>query len=150
MDERRVSWIEVVLLLAIVLLIVVIATPGLLRKRRAVNEEEAIAALRTLNTVEGIYSNRHPATGFTCSLQDLGRDALIDAKLASGTRAGYRLSSSGCRSTDPRSKVVTEYIWFADPVNAETGTRHFCTDQSKIVRASESGGSECLNGNSEP
>ena len=150
MGESRVSWVEIVLLLAIVLLIVVIAVPGLLRQRRAVNEEEAISALRALNTVEGIYSNRHPATGYTCSLQDLKNDALLDAKLASGTRSGYRLSSTGCRSTDPKSKVVTEYIWFADPVNAETGTRHFCTDQTKTVRASESGGSECLNSGSEP
>jgi competence protein ComGC len=150
MGENRVSWVEIVLLLAIVLLIVVIATPGLLRKRRAVNEEEAIAALRTLNTVEGIYASRHPATGYTCSLQDLANDLLIDSKLGSGTRAGYRLSSAGCRSTDPKSKVATEYVWFADPVNAETGTRHFCADQTMTVRASERGGNDCLNAGSEP
>src|SRR5438067_1249214 len=127
MSETRVSWIEIALLLAIAAMIFVIAVPGVLVGRRSVNESEAIGALRTLNTVETTYHDRHPATGYTCSLHDLSNDGLLDVKIASGTRSGYRLSSQSCRSGSPKSSVITDYEWYADPVNSETGTRHFCT-----------------------
>jgi hypothetical protein len=145
MDESRISWIEIVLLLAIVAMVVVIAKPGILTGRRSVNESEAAGALRTLVTVEAIYSNRHPATGFTCSLADLEKDGLLDPALASGTRSGYRLSSANCRADNTKSKAITDYEWYADPVNSETGTRHFCADQRKVIRASDSySGHNCL------
>ncbi|HTK95263.1 MAG TPA: hypothetical protein VL382_06460 [Terriglobales bacterium] len=144
MGESRVSWVEIVLAVVIVGMILVIARPGTLRSRRPANEEEAIGALRTLATVETIYSNRHPSSGYTCSLDDLSKEALIDAKLASGSRSGYRLRGEGCRSTDPKSNVATEYRWYADPINAETGTRHFCLDQTKVVRATDDPEASCF------
>ena len=143
--ERRFSWIEVLLLAAIVAMVTLVAVPGVLISRRSVNESEAVGALRTLNTVEGSYHNRHPAGGFSCSLDELYKEGLIDATIAAGTRSGYRLSAAGCRSDSTKSNVVTEYQWFADPVNQETGTRHFCTDQSKVVRGSDQrAGQDCL------
>jgi competence protein ComGC len=137
MSETRVSWIEIALLLAIAAMILVIALPGVLVGRRSVNESEAIGALRTLNTTESTYHDRHPATGYTCSLQNLYSDGLIDAKIASGTRSGYRLSSQSCRSGNPKSTVITDYEWYADPLNSETGTRHFCTDQRGVIHGSD-------------
>ena len=145
MDATRISWIEAGLLLAIVAMLAAIAVPGLVTGRRSVNESEAAGALLTLGTIEVSYSNRHPATGFTCSLDELYKDGLIDARIASGTRSGYRLSSAGCRSDNPKSAVITDYEWYADPVDAGSGTRHFCTDQRKVVRASDTySGHDCL------
>lgn len=145
MSEARISWLEVVLLVAIAALIVVIAVPGIVRNRRSVNEEEAASALRTLDTVEASYHNRHPAIGFTCSLAELYKEGLIDARLASGTRSGYRLTATGCRSGNPKAQAITEYQWFADPITPATGTRHFCTDNTKAVRASDTqAGQSCL------
>jgi Tfp pilus assembly protein PilE len=144
-EETPVSWIEIVLLVAIVAMLVVIAKPGILSSRRSVNEAEAVSALRTLVTVEMTYSNRHPAAGFNCSLAELEKDGLLDAATASGTRSGYRLSSANCRANDPKSKAVTDYEWYADPVNSETGTRHFCADQRKVIRGSDVySGHNCL------
>jgi competence protein ComGC len=137
MSETRVSWVEIVLLVAIVAMVLVIAIPGVLVGRRSVNESEAVGALRTLNTVESVYQNRHPASGYTCSLDDLFKDGLLDEKTASGIRSGYRLTSYGCRSDNPKSNVKTDYEWYADPVNSETGTRHFCTDQRGVVHGSD-------------
>lgn len=159
MDESRFSWTEAVLLLAIAAMIVVIARPGIVRGRRAVNEEEAIAALRTLATVEVSYHNRHPSVGYTCSLEELLKERLIDRELGTGTRAGYRLSASGCRAPEPPAAkgkkpvagAIVEYQWFADPVDAESGTRHFCIDQTKTLRASDIySGQSCLTLGSEP
>jgi type II secretory pathway pseudopilin PulG len=145
MDETRVSWVEIVLLMAIVAMLLVIALPGVLIGRRSVNESEAVGALRTLNTVETSYHDRHPATGYTCSLETLYSDGLIDAKIASGVRSGYRLSSQSCRSANPKSSVITEYEWYADPVNSETGTRHFCTDQRGVIHGSDAySGHNCV------
>lgn len=145
MSDSRFSWFEVALLAAIAGMIVVIARPGILRSQVAVNEEEAIAALRTLAAVEGRYHNTYPSAGYTCSLEELYRVGFIDRELASGTRSGYRLTSSGCRSGNPKSKANTEYQWFADPVAGSTGTRHFCLDQTKAVRASDvEAGQDCL------
>jgi len=145
MNASRSSWIEFGLLAAIVVMIVVIAVPGILVSRKSVNESEAVSALRMLNAAELSYHNRHPATGFTCSLAVLDTERLIDAKTASGVLSGYRLSSAGCRSGTPKATVITEYEWFADPVNSETGTRHFCTDQSTTVRGSDQrSGPDCL------
>ncbi|MDP9267150.1 MAG: hypothetical protein M3P27_02340 [Acidobacteriota bacterium] len=145
MSGARSSWIEIGLLAAIVAMVTVIAVPGILVSKRSVNESEAVGALRALNVAELSYHNRHPATGFTCSLEELGDERLIDAKTASGIRSGYRLRASGCRSGTPKSAVITEYQWFADPVGPESGTRHFCTDQSSVVRGSDQrSGQDCL------
>jgi type II secretory pathway pseudopilin PulG len=145
MSTTRSSWIEIGLLAAIVALVTVIAVPGILVSKKSVNESAAVGALRSLNAAETSYYNRHPATGFTCSLEELGSERLIDPRTASGTRSGYRLWGSGCRSGTPKSAVITEYQWFADPVNQETGTRHFCTDQSALVRGSDQrSGPDCL------
>jgi hypothetical protein len=145
MGDRRLTVIEIALLVGIAAMIFVIARPGVLRSRTAVNEQEAIGALRTLATVETHYNTRHPAAGFTCSLSELAKDGLIDAQIASGTRSGYRLTSAGCRTGDPKTKANVEFQWFADPVSAEMGTRHFCVDQSKVLRASDtSSGQGCL------
>jgi len=145
MNESRVSWLEVVLLAAIAAVIFVIARPGVVRDRKQVNEEEAIGALRTLVTVEPHYHHRYPSKGYTCSLDELRQAGLIDPKIASGVRSGYRLWSAGCRSGDPKSKANTEFQWFADPVDDTTGTRHFCVDHSKVLKASDKhGGQDCL------
>jgi len=145
MTSSRTPWIEILLLAAIAGMIVVIARPGILRNRRAVNEEEAIAALRTLAAVEMRYHNVHPTIGYTCSLDDLYKAGLIDRELAAGVRSGYRLTPGTCRSGDPKAKANTEYQWFADPVDNASGTRHFCLDQSKAVRGSDiDSGQDCL------
>lgn len=141
----RTPWIELLLLAAIAGMIVVIARPGILRSRVAVNEEEAIAALRTLAAVEARYHNLYPTAGYTCSLDDLFKAGYIDRELASGVRSGYKLTSGACRSGDPKAKANTEYQWFADPVDNASGTRHFCLDQTKAVRASDlDSGQDCL------
>lgn len=136
MSRPRVSWIELALLAAIVAMLVVIARPELLRGPKPRNEAEAASALLTLARVEVVYSSRRPAQGFTCSLSELYEMGFIDARVASGAVAGYRLTAGTCRPSAPDKTAITEYQWFADPVSNATGTRHFCLDQSGVVRAS--------------
>ena len=48
-----------------------------------------LTAVRTLNTAEIAYSQRHPETGYTCSLSDLSSALEIDSDLHAKETDGY-------------------------------------------------------------
>jgi len=109
----------------------------------AANEASAVGSLRTINTAEVTYSSTYPDCGFTdlVSLGGAGGTStgagLIDEVLAGGTKSGYSFAvsptgGSGC--TTPNSS----YSATGDPSNAQTGQRHFFTDQSGVIRADPS------------
>src|SRR5205807_10031198 len=74
--------------------------------RSSTNEPASISALRTLPTAETTYSVAYPNHGYTCSLWDLDgfgssetsehHAMLIDSGLATGKKAGYVFTVSGC------------------------------------------------------
>src|SRR2546428_12494569 len=65
------SLIEVLVVIAIILIIAAIAIPRLLQSRMAVNEAGAVAALRTITTVQVTYNFTYQQ-GFAPSLAALG------------------------------------------------------------------------------
>jgi type IV pilus assembly protein PilA len=136
-------------MIPLILIIAAIAIPNLLRARIAANEASAAASVRTLNTAELTYATDHPEKGFTCSLGELQADGIIDQKLASGTRSGYVFEVIECKAETPDG-ANTQYQVIAYPINKnQTGRRAFCSDQSNVIRASDSGsGQACLDGGS--
>ncbi|MGA8150955.1 MAG: hypothetical protein WB952_08405 [Terriglobales bacterium] len=108
---------------------------------RSSNEASAINALRTLMTAQVSYAALYPARGYTCSLPDLGgmggtdrnehQAMLIDPRLASGRKNGYRFNFSGCGGSPAARFNAT-----AVPVEGNSGMRTFCSDQSGVVRSS--------------
>jgi hypothetical protein len=76
-----------------VLIIAAIAIPNLLRARMAANESSAVAAVRTLNVAEVVYSQAQQDAGYTCALSDLDRS--LDRDLASGRKNGYVFELKG-------------------------------------------------------
>ena len=108
------------------------------------NESAAISALRTLNTAEVTYAATYPNRGYTCSLWDLDgfgsnqvseRHAmLIDSNLATGKKAGYIFTLSGCAGSPASTFKVT-----AVPADPGLGTRSFCSDQTAVIRYSMDG-----------
>lgn len=125
-----------------VLIIAAIAIPNLLRARIAANESSAVATVRTLNTAEVSYSAAHENIGFTCSLEDLRKDNLIDTfNLASGGRSGYVFELTGCDANGAAPN--TRYLLFARPeaVN-KTGKRSFCSDESGVVKYVQDGSAQ--------
>ncbi len=137
------SLIEVLVVIAIILIIAAIAIPRLLQSRMAANEAAAVAALRTISTVQVAYSMTYQQ-GFAPSLAALGPPApgnqpdankagLVDEVLASAIRNGYNfvyvaIDSSGQGAPD-------RYTVNANPVAVgQTGQRYFYVDQTNVIR----------------
>ena len=138
--QKGFSLIELLIVVAIILIIAAIAIPNLLRSRIAANEASAVGSVRTINTAEVTYASTYPSVGFATRAQ-LGPDpssgaggtstnsGLIDSVLASGSKSGYSFAVANGATTP-----VATYTVNADPVSAQTGQRHFCSDQSGVIR----------------
>jgi type II secretory pathway pseudopilin PulG len=126
------------MVVAIVLIIAAIAVPNLLRSRMAANEASAVDSIRAINTAEVTYAATYPHLGFALlpALGGAGGSStgagLIDAALASGVKSGYQFSvtTGGATGSGP----ATTYMVNADPRDAQTGQRHFFSDQSGVLR----------------
>ena len=137
------SLIEVLVVIAIILIIAAIAIPRLLQSRMAANEAGAVAALRTIATVQVTYNFTYQQ-GFAPSLAALGppppgnqananQAGLVDEVLASSIRNGYTfvyvpIDTSGLGAPD-------RYTVNANPVAVgQTGQRYFYVDQTNVIR----------------
>src|ERR1019366_1489219 len=69
--QKGFSLIELLIVVAIILIIAAVAIPNFLRSKMAANEASAVAALRTLNTTEVLYST-NCSLGFSPNLTALG------------------------------------------------------------------------------
>ena len=133
--QKGFSLIELLIVVAIILIIAAIAIPNLLRSRIAANEASAVGSIRTINTAEVTYASTYPDVGFAdlASLGGAGGTStgagLIDSVLASGTKSGYSFTTSVTGGTP-----TTQYTINGDPVSAQTGQRHFFSDQSGVIR----------------
>jgi len=126
-----------------ILIIAAIAIPNLLRARIAANESSAVASVRTINTAEVSYRSEYPGIGYACNLASLGGSGpsspsadhaqLIDDRLASGQKNGYRFALENCVNTETDHK----YQVVAYPaVPNTTGIRTFCSDESGAIKTS--------------
>ncbi len=125
-----------------ILIIAAIAIPNLLRARMAANEGSAVAVLRTYNTAAQAYATICADQGFPSSADNLGPGAgdcshanLVQRELAlaGSTKSGYVFLYQP-RDTDNSGKV-TGYAVSADPLQpGVSGTRHFYTDETTVIR----------------
>ncbi len=141
--KKGFSLIELLIVVAIILIIAAIAIPNLLRSRIAANEASAVGSIRTINTAEVTYASTYPTVGFT-GLANLGGAGgastgagLVDSVLASGSKSSYNFAATAADQT--ATGVFTTYTVTGDPVSAQTGQRHFFSDQSGVIRFNISG-----------
>jgi len=132
------------------LIIAAIAIPSLLRSRVAANQAAAVGSLRTINTVEVAYASTYNS-GFSSTLAALGGTGtipsasealLIDDVLSSGTKFGYIFTYQAERPDE--NGRINGYTVHADPISADTGTNHYYTDATMVIRvnAAEPAGAE--------
>ena len=141
-NSQGFSLIELLIVVAIILIIAAIAIPSLLRSRIAANQAAAVGCLRTINTVQVAYASTYN-TGYSSDLSDLGGTAgtisaagLIDSVLAgtgnSSTKSGYSFVYAA--SAADGSGHINNYTINADPISAQTGTNHYYTDATMVIR----------------
>jgi type IV pilus assembly protein PilA len=135
-----------------ILIIAAIAIPNLLRAKMAANEASAVGTLRVYNTAMVTYASTCPNVGYPKKLSNLGPGAmdtdkcahedLVNAQLAMPlpVKSGYRFFYTAEPDADGH---VMKYVLSADPVAPGTsGTRHFFTDESGVIRYSMRGGAD--------
>lgn len=137
----------------LILIIAAIAIPNLLRARMAANEASALSSLRTYNTAAMSYAATCPDKGYPESAANLGpgigdsgsgnclHAGLVEKSLsyARSTKSGYVFIYQP-KATDSQGRV-TGYAISADPVQpGTTGTRHFYTDETLVIRSENNAG----------
>lgn len=141
------SLIELLIVLAVMLTIAAIAIPNILKSRMTANEAAAVAALRTITTVQVSYQSTYQQ-GFANSLVALGPPPggpptaaaadLIDSVLASGQKAGYVFLYAAIDvNGDGRPDAFTVN---ANPVApGVSGRKFFFVDETNVIRYSLTG-----------
>jgi len=117
-------------------MVAAIAIPNLLASRRAANEGAAQSSLRTLHAAEATYQATKGAGSFG-TLSELAAEGLIDQKLATGTKSGYKFTVEVTTNemNYPGFAVVGVPMTYGG-VEA-TGIRSFYVDETGVIRGGD-------------
>jgi len=104
-----------------------------------------LTAVRTLNTAEIAYSQRHPDLGYTCSLSDLSTAWEIDTDLHDKGTQGYTFKLN-CSPAQPGGRVAKyQLLAYPSAGSKKPGTVVYCSDESDVIRISHTDSPEdCL------
>jgi hypothetical protein len=113
-------------------IVAAIAVPNLIAARCAANESAAISSLRTLSAAEAINQSTAGGGGEYGSLEELSGQKMINERLATEVRSGYRFELS----VDGDSYEAT-----AIPVgHPNSGMRSFYVSEDGVIRGADKRG----------
>lgn len=114
-------------------LVAAIAVPNLIAARRAANEAAAISSMRQISVAQADYQTNFGKYG---TMDELAAQSLIDQKLASGRRSGYRFAIEVMTNEDN----IEGFVVTAVPISEMSGTRSFYVDETLVVRGADKSG----------
>jgi type IV pilus assembly protein PilA len=117
-------------------MIAAIAIPNLLASRRAANEGAAQSSLRTLHAAEATYQATKGAGNFG-TLSELAAEGLIDSRLATGTKSGYKFTMELTTNemNYPGFAVVGVPMTYGGVEGS--GIRSFYVDETGVIRGGD-------------
>jgi type IV pilus assembly protein PilA len=154
--ENGFTLMELLIVIAIILVLMLMAIPTAGSLRKSANRTSAIRSLQTINSSEVQYSADYPASGFACSLTQLGGDPnagapspagaqILQGDIVSGYKSGYIFTIT-CKSkvTVNGQDRATSYLVTAVPQTVgKTGDSSFCSDESGVIKYDPAGGTNC-------
>jgi type IV pilus assembly protein PilA len=156
MSEAGFTLMELLIVMSVILILITLAVPAMQKTIKRANETSAITSLRTLNQMEGQYNSLYPTHGFSCSMTALGGKPgsgtptpeaaqLIPEDLATGNKAGYTFTISGCTKTtvNNQDQYNTYQITAVPNSVGHSGDRGFCTDENAEIHFDPKGGTNC-------
>jgi type IV pilus assembly protein PilA len=154
--EEGFTLIELLIVMSVMLILMTLAIPQLLKLTKQAHETSAQASVRAIGEAELQYNSSYPASGFACSLTELGGDPksgapsaqsaqLISPDLASGQKAGYSFAITNCtKVTVNNQDMYTSFEITAVPNKVgKTGDRGYCSDENNSLRFDPAGGTNC-------
>jgi type II secretory pathway pseudopilin PulG len=146
----RLKLAGIVIAILILLIVAAIIIPCMMPPGMAANESSAVAGVRAIDNAENAY--RAIYGGYANSLANLGgatpcvRSAvtacLIDQKLSSGVRFGYKFAAVG---SNPVRGANTSYAAGAAPAEFNrTGKRRFCSTETNVIRMDANAGGSTI------
>lgn len=134
-SPRAFTLIELLVMFTLVAAVTAVALPQLLGGKRAANEASAMSALRAICAQQELFrakEAREGAAGYA-TLAELEAAGLIEAKLGSGTKAGYVFEvAPSARDREAGWHGVANPL-----VPGKTGRRSFVINQVGVLYASE-------------
>ena len=117
-------------------IVAAIAIPNLLASRRAANEGAAQSSLRTLHAAEATYQATKGAGNFG-TLSELAAEGLIDSRLATGTKSGYKFTVelTTNETSYPGFAVVGVPMTYGGVEGS--GVRSFYVDETGVIRGGD-------------
>jgi type II secretory pathway pseudopilin PulG len=127
------------IVVAIILIIAAIAIPNLIRSRMSANEASAVAAMRTINTSETLYSITYNVpTTFSATLKDMADTAGTCATVAPIATNACLIDNVLANANVAPGK--SGYTVVADAVQqGSSGVRSFFSDQTLVIRGKTPG-----------
>jgi type IV pilus assembly protein PilA len=155
-QENGFTLMELLIVIAIILILMLMAIPTIGSLRKSANRTSAINSVQTINKAEVQYSADYPASGFACSLAQLGGDPnagtaspagaqILQGDIISGYKSGYIFTIT-CKNkvTVNGQDRATSYLITATPQTVgKTGDSSFCSDETGVIKYDPAGGTNC-------
>lgn len=116
-----------------ILLLAAISVPNLMASYRAANEGSAIHSLRQIASAQAVYQS---TTSKYATLEELAEKGLVDPKLGSGTKNGYKFT---VELTNEENVEGFAAVGVPETYRS-SGIRSFYTDETSVIRASDNHG----------